>query len=156
MSKEEKPIPTPVLTEEELQDLRDKTTENPGILPYAHHSGSAIIKPIDKGRVKGLSVAAMQEQTTSQLKQIYDQVRVLMDQAKAIKDRIDVSERIYMADMNFQPLIGKVYYLYSKDHLKDVLSLIAPEEWGRSFPFECFVAEVKLLSDHTWEIIRTE
>jgi hypothetical protein len=152
--KDQKPIPTRVLSEEELDDLREKTTENPGTLPYAHHSGSALVKPIDKGRVKGLAVVAMQEQTTAQLKQIYEQVRILMDQAQAIKDRIDVSERIYLADISFKPVIGKNYFLYSRDQVKDVMSLVAPEEWGRSMPFHSFVAEVKLLSDHTWEIVR--
>jgi hypothetical protein len=31
--------------------------------------------------------------------------------------------------------------------------MVASDEWGRSMPYERFVAEVKLLSDHTWEIL---
>jgi hypothetical protein len=34
--------------------------------------------------------------------------------------------------------------------------MISPEEWGRSFPFEKFIAHVRLLTDHTWEIVKAE
>ena len=54
--------------------------------------------------------------------------------------------------MSFEPLIGKIYYLYERENGKDTLSLIGPNEWGRSKPFKQFVATVKLLADHTWEI----
>jgi len=30
--------------------------------------------------------------------------------------------------------------------------MVGPEEWGDNPPYE-FISEVKLLSDHTWEII---
>jgi hypothetical protein len=43
---------------------KDKITETPSTLPYAHHVGSPVIKPIDKGRVKGNAMSAMVEQTT--------------------------------------------------------------------------------------------
>lgn len=56
--------------------------------------------------------------------------------------------------MNFEPLIGHTYYLYQKENLRFVLSMLSPEEWGRSLKYE-FVAEVHLLSDHTWEIKRS-
>lgn len=131
---------------------KDKIAENPHLLPYAHTVGGAIIKPIDKGRVKGLAVAAMHEQTNMQLDQIRKQVELLVAQAQQIHDRVEVSERIYVADVNFKPLIGKTYHLYQKKNGKEVLSMIAPNEWGKSKPY-IFVASVKLLADHTWEII---
>jgi hypothetical protein len=31
--------------------------------------------------------------------------------------------------------------------------MVGASEWGRSMPYERYVAEVKLLSDHTWEIL---
>ncbi len=133
----------------------DKVAENPHLLPYAHTVGGAIIKPIDKGRVKGLAVSAMYEQTNMQLDQIRRQVDLLVEQARAIQDRVKISERIYLADMNFKPIIGKEYHLYQKKDGTDVLSLIAPEEWGKRMPYG-FVASVRLLSDHTWEILNSE
>ena len=56
----------------------DKITENPSTLPYSHTVGGFVIKPIDKGRTKGLAVQAMQEQTEIQLKQIKEQIELCL------------------------------------------------------------------------------
>ncbi len=130
---------------------KDKIAENPAFLPYAHTVGGSVIKPIDKGRVKGLAVSAMYEQTESQLQQIREQVELLVQQAQKVHDRVNISERIYQAEMNFKPLIGHTYHLYARKNGKNVLSMIGPNEWGRSCPYT-FEATVKLLSDHTWEV----
>ena len=38
-----------------------------------------------------------------------------------------------------------------------LLAMVAPNEWGRrGIPYEKFVATVKLLADHTWEIIENK
>lgn len=131
----------------------DKVAENPHLLPYAHTVGSSVIRPIDKGRVKGLAVSAMYDQTESQLDQIREQVALLAAQAEKIHRRVEVSEKIYLADIGFKPLIGHTYHLYERKNGKEVLSMVSPKDWGRSMPFERFVASVKLLSDHTWDIV---
>lgn len=131
---------------------KDKTTETPSTLPYAHHMGSALVKPIDKGKVKGRAMAAMVEQTNSQLANIKTQMETLIEQAKSIHKRIEVSEIIYEAEVSFEPLVSHIYHLYKKENGSYLLSMIAPNEWGRKNKFE-FVAEVKLLSDHTWQIL---
>ncbi len=130
----------------------DKIAENPHLLPYAHTVGGAVIKPIDKGRVKGLALSAMYEQTNTQLDQIREQVELLALQAQKIHKRVEMSEKIYLAEMNFKPLIGHTYYLYERKNGKFVLSMVAPYEWGRSCPYS-YNATVKLLSDHTWDIL---
>lgn len=131
---------------------KDKVTEHPHILPYAHSVGGAVIKPIDKGRVKGLAVSSMYEQSEMQLDQIREQIELLATQAQKIHRRVEISEQIYLAEMNFQPLVGKTYHLYERSNGKKVLSMVGPEEWGRTSPFQ-FEATVKLLADHTWEIL---
>ena len=131
---------------------KDKITENPSTLPYAHTVGGAVIKPIDKGRIKGLAMTAMKEQTTIQLDQIYDQVQLLVSQAKKVKERVQISEMIYQADIGFKPLIGHKYHLYEKTDQQQILSMIGPNEWGKSFPYVSFLASVELLADHTWKI----
>jgi cellobiose-specific phosphotransferase system component IIA len=138
----------------DLDRMKEKTTETPGLLPYAHHSGSAIIKPEDTGKITGRAVAAMHSQTDMQMAQIYDQMRLLADQAKKIQSRIEVSERIYQASIAFEPLINHRYFLYQKADGSDFMSMIAPEEWGRKKDWAAFVAEIKLLADHTWDILR--
>ncbi len=130
----------------------DKVAERPGTLDYAHHVGSALIKPIDRGRVKGVALEAMYEQTNRQLDQIREQVALLARQAQAIHRRVRLSERIYQAQIHFSPLPGHVYHLYRRPSGEDVLSMVAPDEWGRSCPLE-YVATVRLLADHTWEVL---
>ena len=133
---------------------KDKITENPGLLPYAHTVGGSVIKPLDEGRVKGNALAAMEQQTDMQMAQLYKQMELLAKQAEAIKKRKEVSETIYLADMSFEPKIGHAYYLYEKKNGKSVVSLVGPNEWGkRGIPFAAFVAKVRLLADHTWDII---
>ncbi len=140
----------------DLEKMKEKTTENPGLLPYAHQSGSAIIKPEDKGKITGKAVAAMHSQTEMQMSQIYQQMQLLADQAKSIQNRIAVSERIYQASIAFEPVINHRYFLYEKEDGSDFLSMISPEEWGRKKGFAGFIAEIKLLADHTWDIIRKQ
>ncbi|GAB4239930.1 MAG: hypothetical protein Tsb0034_16100 [Ekhidna sp.] len=139
----------------DLEKEKDKITDLPGLIEYAHHAGSAIIKPEDKGRIKGNAVAAMHDQTNRQFRQIYEQMQTLIEQAKYLKNRVEVSERIYQANVPFQPVIGKSYFLYKKKDGSDLLSMVSPDEWGKSFPYESFEAEVRLLSDHTWELVET-
>ena len=130
----------------------DKVAENPSTLTYGHHVGSAVIKPEDKGRIKGLAVSAMYEQTDLQLNQIKEQIDLLAKQAQDLQDRVRLSEDIYLAEFRFKPLIGRKYHLYAKKDGQHTVSMIGPDEWGKNCPME-FKASVKLLADHTWEIL---
>lgn len=133
---------------------KDKVAENPHLLPFAHTRGGVVIKPTDKGKVKGRAVTAMYEQTDMDLDQIRQQIELLATQAKAIQNRVNISERIYLAEMNFGPIIGKIYHLYRRENGGDVMSMIAPHEWGKKAPYQ-YVATIKLLADHTWEVLDT-
>ena len=130
----------------------EKVAQNPGLLPYAHTAGSAIIKPEDMGKVKGRSVKAMRQQTDRQMNQLYEQMEVLAKQAKLLAERKEISERNYDAAMGFEPIINETYYRYEKEDGSDLLSLVAPHEWGRSFKYSRFLAKVLLLADHTWDV----
>jgi hypothetical protein len=130
----------------------EKIAQNPGLMEYAHTAGGAIIRPEDMGKVKSRSLLAMRQQTDIQLAQLYKQMQLLAEQAGHIKTRVDVSERIYSAKMSFEPLIGNTYYLYEREEGEDMLSLIAPYEWGKKKPFRAFIATIYMLADHTWEV----
>lgn len=131
----------------------DKITETPNTLEYGHHAGSAVVKPEDQGKLKGRALSAMEHQTDMQMDQIRQQMQLLADQAKALQSRKVISEIIYQAEMRFEPLINHIYHLYEKDDKTYLLSLIAPDQWGRSKKSFEFVATVRLLADHTWDII---
>lgn len=132
---------------------KDKVAETPGLLPYAHTAGSAVIRPEDKGRIRGNAMTAMYDQTDRQMEQLRQQMETLVRQAKSLDKRMQVSEVIYQADIPFQPVIHHIYYLYQrKSDGSHVLSMIAPAEWGRKRPYE-HLATVRLLGDHTWEVL---
>ena len=133
---------------------KDKVAENPGLLPYAHTIGGVPIIPVDVSSVKGRAVQAMREQTDMHLGQIHEQIKLLAKQVKEIEYRKWVSEQIYGAAIGFEPSISKTYHLYKRKNEVLLLSLVGPEEWGRrGHPFKQYIATVKLLADHTWEIM---
>ena len=131
----------------------DKVADNPGLLPYAHSAGGAVIRPEDQGRIKGMAVTAMYDQTSRQMDQLRTQMELLVQQAESLKMRQQVSEIIYNSNVPFTPVIHQIYFLYQRNsdgaHL---LSLVAPDEWGRKKPYE-HLATVRLLGDHTWEVL---
>jgi len=51
-----------------------------------------------------------------------------------------------------QEIDNQVYHLYEKDD-HYTLSLIGPKEWGRSKTVLKYIASVKLLGDHSWQVI---
>lgn len=134
----------------------DKITHNPHNLPYAHNVGSAIIFPDDKDRIKSNAMSAMVEQTNLQMKQIYDQMELLIDQANRLKHRVEISEDIYGAEMGFKPITGHTYHLYEKEDGGKVLSMIGPEEWARECKYEKYIATARLMGDHTWDVLVKE
>lgn len=134
---------------------KDKVVEHPGLLAYPHTVGSIVVKPEDRGKIKSRALSAMQEQTAVQLKQIQRQVETLLQQANDIRSRVDVSEKIYQAEISFEPLIGSVYHLYENEG-RYKLMLVAPSEWGASKSKNLvYISTVKLLSDHTWQILES-
>lgn len=120
------------------------------VLPYASSVGSVAIRPDKEGMIKHKALSAMEEQTNMQLDQIREQIELLARQAQEIKKRKELSMMIYEASLRFKPQIGHVYHLYENKDGSHTLSLVGPDEWGRSRPFKHFVASVKLLADHTW------
>ena len=93
----------------------DKVAENPGLLPYSHHVGGIVINPEDTGKIKSRALTAMREQTNIQMNQIQKQVELLVKQANDLKERVEISEQIYQAELPFEPIISQIYHLYKKE-----------------------------------------
>ena len=154
MDKKNKTKPKEINVDElDLDLMKERTTDLPGLIEYAHNVGGFSIAPTKQGVIKGSAMKAMQEQTDLQMGQIYEQMQLLAKQAAKLKERAEVSSEIYNAEIRFKPVIGKTYFLYEKKDKKKILSMIAPEEWSDQSPFEKLIARVKLLADHTWEVI---
>jgi hypothetical protein len=131
---------------------KDKVAENPGLLPYAHTVSGAVIRPEDKGQIRGNAMVAMYDQTDRQMNQLREQMETLVQQAQELKERKEISEMIYSADIHFAPVIHHIYHLYQRTEGSFTLSMVGPHEWGRKKPFT-FCATVRLLGDHTWEVL---
>lgn len=123
------------------------------LAPIPLSVGSAIIKPEDKNQIKATAVLAMNHYAEQEIKMLKKQADLIIQQVREIENRLMVSEKIYQSDMRFTPVIGQIYHLYEKDdHYK--LSLIGPDEWGRTKTIGKYVASVKLLGDHSWDLIK--
>ncbi len=129
-----------------------QVASSPGLISYAHHVGSALIEPTKQGVIKSKALSSMEQQTEMQLNQIKEQIELLKMQAEKVLERKRVSMFIYSAKMSFEPLVGHTYFLYESKENAYILSMIAPEDWQK-IPFRSFVAKIRLLADHTWEII---
>ena len=86
------------------------------------------------------------------MNQIQKQVELLAQQANELRERIEMSEKIYLADLSFEPLIGHTYHLYIKEGNYKLL-LIGPDDWGKLPKTLEYVGTVKMLGDHTWEVL---
>ena len=120
------------------------------VLPYSASVAGVAIRPTKEGVIKHKALSAMEDQTNMQLDQIRQQVELLAKQAQEIRKRKELSMMIYETRLTFKPQIGHTYHLYEKNNGDNMLSMVAPNEWGKSGPFKQFISSVKLLADHTW------
>lgn len=151
MNDKKKPIPIDV-SKIDLELMKIKVTDMPGLLEYAHTIGGFSIVPTNEGQIKSHARDAMKEQTEEQLNIIFEQMKLLAKQVKEIQKRVYISDLIYNAAIKFTPVIGKLYFLYEAEQSRRYLSLISPLEWGDKME-DKFIAEVRLNADHTWKVI---
>jgi hypothetical protein len=116
--------------------------------------GSPVIRPEDKNKIKANAVEAMHHYADQEIALLKRQADLIMQQVREIENRLSISEQIYQSDMRFTPIVNQVYHLYAKDD-HYIMSLIGPDEWGRSANSRTYVASVKLLGDHSWDVIRS-
>lgn len=148
-------LPKPIdVNKIDLELMKLKVTNIPGLLEYAHTVGGFSIVPTNEGMIKSHAREAMKEQTEEQLAIIFEQMKTLAKQVQDIQNRVHISDLIYESDIKFTPVIGKTYYLYEVKENGRYLSLIAPHEWNDEFQ-DIFLAEVRLNADHTWKVINS-
>lgn len=145
----------------DLERFKLATTENPGTLTFGSNRGAVAFTPNQEGAIRSRAYSAMTQQLDMQLENIVEQMKVLARQVEDLKERKRVSELIYSAAINFEPIIGKTYYLYEYENEEDKdvrarLSLLSPKDWGEEkMKVQTFLAKVTLLADHTWRVDET-
>lgn len=128
-------------------------TQNQGLSPVPLHVGSAPIKPEDRRLLQANAVEAMHVHANEQVDMLRKQAELILQQAREVEERVRISEQIYLAEIRFTPRILGTYYLYEKKDHNRLLSMVAPAEWGRRMPWKSHIATVRLLGDHTWEVL---
>ena len=143
------------MTEKEIEENKDKPIYDgeASFAPYPLHVSSPEIKPEDKRLIKGNAYEAMQYQANQQVSILRKQAELIMQQVRDIEERVEISKKIYEADMRFTPDIGQTYHLYRKDG-KNAITMISPDEWGANMPYDEYIASMILLADKSWDIIK--
>ncbi len=149
--KNKKPTPSKELSDKDLEILKEKTTDIPGLIQYAHERGGFAITIKDSSTIKHEAISSMQEQVEIQLQMLHERMQVLAKQAQDLKNRALISQELANFSPSFTPVPGQIYYLYIRHNDERVLSLIAPWQWNE-MPFKEFVASVRYLSDKTWQL----
>ena len=126
----------------------------------------AIQNPIWKGNtsidvVKTNSLTIMEHHANKQLEKLSEHAKLLVEQAKDIEKRVELSRKISRAEYGFKPIHLREYYLYQQAYNgiredKLTLTLISPEEWKDNCPYGDYVATVRQLGDSTWEEIKED
>ena len=122
-------------------------------MEYPMERGAVHFAVTKKEVIRSRGLVAMEEQIDMQMGKIKEQIELLARQVGDLQKRKELSFQIYQAVTNFEPLMGKSYYLYKGENDERCLSMISPEEWGRSTKKRVFLAKVKLLADRTWKIL---
>ncbi len=146
-----KPTPVRELSDKDLKILKEKTTDIPSLIQYAHERGGFAISIKEESTIKSEAIHSMQEQVEIQLQMLHERMQVLAKQAQDLKNRALVSQELASFSPSFTPVPGQIYYLYIRENDQRVLSLVGPEQW-REMPFKEFVASVRYLSDKTWQL----
>jgi len=116
----------------------DQVADNPGLLPYGSNIGAPAIKPDDIATWKVEKVVKTNNYFSTRYEEIKEEYRKLIEQ-------YEWNKLVYESDFRFEPIKGKVYFLYQKQQGKLFLSLIEPELWN-----EIFIGAFKLDSEDKW------
>lgn len=117
----------------------DKVTETPSTLPYPHHVGSALIKPENTSGFVSRGINKVN-------REMVDRVQKLKEEYEKILEELKWNEIVYKSEINFEPLVGDVYYLYKGKNGNNFLSIIEPEDWDKEL-----VGIFKLNNELKWE-----
>lgn len=116
----------------------DSYVENAALLPYGSNIGAPAIKVSNIEHWKEPRVLSINQQFENKFEEIKNEYEKLIDEYKW-------NELVYKAKFSFEPVIGKIYYLYYGLNDKVFLSLIGPNEWNKKH-----IGSFKYNYDNKW------
>lgn len=125
---------------------------NRNVTPYATESSGPKFDLIPVTKQKDIMINHARIYAQQEYNRIMDLVAVLEKQAQQIKRRLEVTDAVYAAEYNFQPVLGNCYWLvWEKRKEKTLLVLTGPTEWSTGIPVTYeYITQVRYMGDHTW------
>jgi hypothetical protein len=111
------------------------------IKPYATSAGSPVITTTDTVSWKNRSIRKINSKVEAKYLELKAEYKKMMEE-------FEYNKLIFGATFTFEPIIGKVYYLYKRKNDESFLSIIAPEECNFNF-----LGSFYLNADQIWEKI---
>ena len=117
--------------------------EERGYYPRELTYGSNLNAPAIKlENVDGWRLAKVKD-VNSEFKARYDE---LIAEAERLKEEYNWNEMLYSkTQYNFQPTVGNIYHLYSREDDSLFLSIIEPSSWNKNH-----IASFRLESNNKW------
>lgn len=125
---------------------------NRNVSEYPTEAGSVKFDLVPVQSQKDLMLNTARIYAQQEYDRIMSLVKVLEDQALAIKRRLEVTDWVYAAEYRFEVRVGHEYWLvHDTRQGKNILTPMSPDSWSTAAPdhYE-YIAHVKYLGDHTW------
>ena len=124
---------------------QESQSYNANILPYGSNIGAPSIKLNNLSVWKSRGVSSYQNVLKSKVDKIKDEYNILLEE-------YNTNDLLYNAKYDFEPIIGEVYHLYSKDSKdENFLSLIHPKTWTKTH-----LGSYKINSEKVWSKLNNE
>ena len=111
---------------------------NAGLLPYGTSVSAPAILHDDVATWKIRGVSMANHQFSAKYNELKEEYKKLIEEYKW-------NDLVYNATYSFEPVIGEIYDLYSRDSGELFLSLIDPTQWKMNY-----VASFRLESTQKW------
>jgi hypothetical protein len=125
---------------------------NRNVSKYPTEAGGPNFDLVPVTKQKDLMINHARMYAQQEYDRIMELVSVLEKQAAQIKRRLDITDAVHAAEYEFQPVMGKEYWLVW-DTRKEKMRLVlgGPTDWSSSPPdWYDYQTQVKYMGDHTW------
>jgi len=125
---------------------------------YPTEVGSVRFEPVPIREHKDIMLNVARMSAEQEYNRIMALVRVLEDQARDIRRRLDITDMVHRAKYNFKPVHGTVYWLVEDQRQQQIiLSMLGPNDWSSGSPdYYKYITQVQWLGDYTWKEVEDQ
>ena len=125
---------------------------NRNISPYPTEAGGPKFELVPVEKQKDIMINHARMYAQQEYDRIMEMVSVLQRQADDLKRRLDITDLVYNAVYQFQPVMGNCYWLVSDTRKQQtILVMHGPNDWNTGKPENYdYITKVKYMGDHTW------